>query len=243
MAGVVLMQRELMVDETPAFDDKHLKTLYEHHFSLRAEMEDAYFGAGDIDSIKRTLPVLEVDRKELNSCRVERFVKDIAADCLFSYGPDLIDENILDLVNGLAFNLHGGLSHWYKGAATMFWPFYFLEPNYCGTTLHYITKKIDAGKIVHHTVPKLEFGDCMHEVACKSIVAAATDVKTIMEQMAHGNVFPGVEQKKNGKLFLEKDWRPEHLRVIYDLYEDKIVDMFLRGEINTDNAPRLIQVL
>lgn len=146
-------------------------------------------------------------------------------------------------MNDFAFNLHGGLSHWYKGAATMFWPFYFLEPNYVGTTLHYITRKIDAGNIVQHTVPKLEHGDCMHEVACKAIVAATGDVMKVMQKMNAGEVFLGVEQQKNGKLFLERDWRPEHLRLIYDLYEDKIVDLYLNGEIGQGNEPKLVSVL
>ncbi len=61
--------------------------------------------------------------------------------------------------------------------------------------------------------------------------------------MADGEKFPGVEQKKNGKLFLEKDWRPEHLRLIYDTYEDKIVDLWFDGEISRENNPELISVL
>lgn len=144
------------MDDTPKFLAGHLRELYEHHFRLRADIEEKYFGNVADKNIDYGVPVLEIGREELNDKKVEKFIKDISGECIFSYGPDLFKENILECVDCFALYLHGGLSPWYKGAATMFWPFYFLEPNYVGTTLHYITKKIDAGDIIHQTVPKLE---------------------------------------------------------------------------------------
>lgn len=239
--GIVLMRRENMILTPPDTLSPQMRELFLRHFHLRDRMEQKYFGDSNDNRIFNAVPSIEIDRTELNSPKVEAFIKENHGDCIFTYGPDLLKNNILNLVNGFAVNLHGGLSPWYKGAATMFWPFYFLEPNFVGTTLHYITSKIDAGKIIHHTVPELARGDCMHEVACKAIVAAADDAVRIFRQIQKGVRFDGVEQKKNGKLFLDKDWRPEHLRLIYDLYEDKIVDLFLSGEISVDNNPALIK--
>ena len=34
-----------------------------------------------------------------------------------------------------------------------------------------------------------------------------------------------------GKLFLKKDFRPEHLRIIYNLYNDNIVKMYLKNKL------------
>lgn len=243
VVGIVLMKRESMIEPPLHNLSAHMKYLYERHFNLRAKMENSYFGNGDFSKISRSVPAIEVLSEKLNGNAVVEFIKKRNADCIFSYGPDLIHDNILSMVNYNAFNLHGGLSPWYKGAATMFWPFYFLEPNYVGTTLHYITRKIDAGNIVHQTVPELEKGDCMHEVACKAIVAASEDVCKVFTNMSHGKEYTGVEQKRNGKLFLNKDWRPEHLKLIYDVYEDRIVDMYLNKEINVGNEPKLIKVV
>ena len=44
-----------------------------------------------------------------------------------------------------------------------------------------------------------------------------------------------------GKLFLKKDWKPELLRNIYDLYDDKIVDLYLDKKISS-HKPHLIKV-
>lgn len=243
VAGVVLMKREEMILEVPEGIKGHTRELYIQHFNLRMEMESLYFGESSIINASESIPVLEIERDELNSIKVEQFIRKIGADCLFSYGPDLFKENILDCVDGFALNLHGGLSPWYKGAATMFWPFYFLEPNYVGTTLHYITKKIDAGNIVHQSVPVLEHGDTMHKVACKAIVAATADICNVINYMSKHGRPEGEMQKKTGKLFLERDWRPDHLHLVYDLYEDKIVDKFLDGEIIKKEDPHLVVAL
>ncbi len=42
----------------------------------------------------------------------------------------------------------------------------------------------------------------------------------------------GIKQRSAGKLFLSRDWRPEHLRLIYEVYGDKVVDAALQGEID-----------
>ena len=243
LKGVVIQKRENMVFEPPIGLKYELKKLFIHHFQLRDDMEKKYFGSIDMMHLKKNVPFIEVDEADLNGHLVESFIKEVRADMIISYGPGLIHENILKLVNGYAFNLHGGLSPWYKGSATMFWPFYFLEPNYVGTTFHYITSRIDAGGIVHQSVPQLQYGDCMHEVSCKAIVKASEDVFKLLSKLQTGEILTGHPQKRNGKLFLDRDWRPEHLKLIYEVYNDNIVDLFLDGEINIDNNPQLIDAL
>ena len=242
LVGVVFMMREKLNCDVPEDIEPDLVQLYRHHFDLRAEMEDKYFGEVDEEFI-RSINHIFVDPTELNGRIVGDFIQKSGAEMLISYGPNLIRNNILELVDGNALNLHGGLSPYYKGAATMFWPFYFLEPNYVGTTLHYITSKIDAGRIVHQTVPELCKGDGMHEVACKAIVKAAEELSKIVINMGDGIIYEGVEQKKTGKLFLNKDWRSEHLRLIYETYKDRIVDLYLDGKINKGNEPQLVTVI
>lgn len=243
LAGLVIQKREPMIGEAKLELSKELQELYDYHFKLRADMEDKYFGHIRKEALVSDIPSIDVLPSELNGKKTISFIKDINADTIVSYGPDLFTQEMIELCPNRIFNIHGGLSPYYKGAATMFWPFYFLEPNYVGTTLHHISLKIDAGNIVHQSVPKLEYGDGMHEVACKAMVSTAKDLKEIVKMMDRGVVLEGEKQRKNGKLFLEKDWRPEHLRLIYEVYNDKIVDEYLRGRINQGNEPKLVNAL
>ena len=239
LVGIVMEKREPMILEVDPKLSDEMKKMFIHHFELRAKCEEKYFGIDD--SMPENVPILEVEECDINGTDVERFIKEIDANCIFSYGPGILRENILNLCPNMAFNLHGGLSPWYKGSATMFWPFYFLEPQYVGTTIHKIEKKIDAGNIIHQTVPVLEKGDCMHEVAAKSVFEAGRELGRVIQRISEGNI-EGVAQKKTGKLFLVKDWRPEHLKLIYETYEDAIVDYYLDGKIGGESKPKLIRL-
>lgn len=240
LKGIVIEQREKMIDVVPEGISEEIKKLYIRHFDLRMEMEKKYFGQINANKILASVPYVKVARKELNGEKVKAFVHKVGADTLISYGPGLISDEIIDMFNGRALNIHGGLSPWYKGAATMFWPFYFLEPNYVGTTIHYITKRIDGGNIIHQIVPTLSYGDCMHEVACKAIVKTGEELERLLMILDY-NMLEGKQQRLNGKLFMVKDWRPEHLKLIYETYKDRIVDLYLDGEINSGNEPNLVR--
>ena len=44
-----------------------------------------------------------------------------------------------------------------------------------------------------------------------------------------------------GRLFKDSDWKPEMLKIIYDLFDDKIVDLYLQNKIQS-KKPKLIKV-
>ena len=72
--------------------------------------------------------------------------------------------------------MHLGLSPRYRGSATLFWPFYFLEPQYCGITFHYLLDEPDAGDIIHQTLADLELNDEIFDVAWKLIIKATKEI-------------------------------------------------------------------
>ena len=116
----------------------------------RYEAEKKYFGSQTLPSC----PILKVDTDKLNSQESVDFVKKINPDVVLIYGSGLIKEPLYSTLPKNAINLHLGLSPNYKGAATLFWPFYFMEPTYAGSTFHYITDKtVCIGYIVGATGP------------------------------------------------------------------------------------------
>ena len=128
-----------------------------------------------------------------------------------------------------SINLHSGLAPYYKGAACNFWPFYFLEPNWAGMTFHLISKKLDSGSVIHHTIPKLNIKDNIHDVSCKAQLKSFKDSLKIIKMIKNKKI---KEHKIEsvGKL-LKKDFKPEHLRIIYNLYNDNIVKMYLKNKL------------
>ena len=66
-------------------------------------------------------------------------------------------------LKGYKWNIHGGLSPWYRGGVTHFWPSYLLEPEYTGMTLHELTNDIDGGGIIHQNISSLNIKDGIHQ--------------------------------------------------------------------------------
>ena len=89
---------------------------------------------------------------------------------------------------------------------TLFWPFYFLEPQFAGSTFHHIVPEPDSGDVIHQLVPTLEKGDSLHDVACK-VVLESTEIciKLLMKFSAIG-YFNTHKQQSSGKNFLERDF-------------------------------------
>jgi folate-dependent phosphoribosylglycinamide formyltransferase PurN len=69
---------------------------------------------------------------------------------------------------------------WYKGGATLYRPFYHLQPQFCGVTFHQITKEADAGEIIHQSVPIIAKGYKIHDVGAKCVLKAQQDSPKII---------------------------------------------------------------
>ena len=232
VVGAVIEQRRIGTNEKipvpPSDITEHDKVNFVKHFSNRFNAEKNFFGNPTIP----TIPLLKIEKSELNSQNTSNFVRTNNPNVVLIFGSHLIKEPLLSSLPKHTINLHGGLSPRYRGTATMFWPFYFLEPNHVGTTFHYIVSEPDAGNVIHQSVPSLEKGDKIHDVACKTIIQASKDVIKLLEILEQNSEWKIFKQKGTGKNFLEQDFRPEHLRIIYDQFNDKIVDEFLGGQIS-----------
>lgn len=240
VSGIIIEKRSKGTNEKvptpPSNISEHDKENFLKHFSNRYNTEQKYFGNEKIPNCN----ILEIEKEELNSKRTVDFINSIKPEIVFIYGSHLIKEPLYSELPENTINLHGGLSPRYRGTATMFWPFYFLEPNYVGTTFHHIVSEPDAGTIIHQSVPILQKGDKIHDVSCKTIIQSSKDVIKLLEIFEKDGKWEKFSQKGTGKNFLERDFKPEHLRMIYDYFHDDIVDKFLDGEIQS-REPNLIR--
>ena len=242
LAALVIEEREDFIPMPPEHLSQRDKNNFILHFQERDRAENKYFGDVDKEAILERVPVLFVKEENLNSRETVDFIKKHPANMLLTYGVHKVTDEVINCHPQSAFNIHGGLSPWYRGNTTLFWPFYFLQPNWAGMTIHRLTQQLDGGDILHHSVPALEYGDKMHEVACKAVMKVAEDICSIMEKLDDGAKLICEKQKSSGKLFLGRDWTPQTLRVIYELFEDRIVDMFLDGELERVE-PKLVNFL
>ncbi len=236
LAGAIVEMRENMMPEPPEGISELDRQNFIRHFENREKAEKHYFGEQPLPDCA----MLQVSKDELNSAKSAAFAKTINPDIVLVFGSGLIKEPLYSALPRHTVNLHLGLSPRYRGAATLFWPFYFLEPPYAGTTFHYIVAEPDAGEVIHQVVPDLKPEDGIHDVACKAVVASARDAIELLRIYEREGDWLVHKQKATGKNFLASDFKPEHLRVIYQVYNDDMVRQYLEGKLQS-KLPKLVR--
>mgnify|MGYP001377896937 FL=1 len=238
----IIMQRESVMqsvntdsDELENKDKENLK----FHFNERFKIETKIFGELDAKKIFSNVPNLFCEKKDLNSKKILDYISSFEADICIVFGSGLLSDKTLKKLPIDTINVHLGLSPFYRGSATLFWPFYNLEPQFVGATFHKVSNVTDGGDILHQTVPKLEYGYGIHDLSAKTVEGAADDLLKLIEIKKNKKWFYH-KQKTSGRLYLTKDFKPAHLRVIYDLYNNSIVDEYLNKKLS-QHTPKLIK--
>lgn len=237
VTGWIREVREAFVPAPPETLSRCLRDLFVHHFEQR-ELAEAQFFGGELDVPS---DALDVSLEELNGQRTREFLRYRNPRIVISYGCHKLDLDYLNVFEGTFWNTHGGLSPEYRGVITHFWPSYFLEPQMTGMTLHETTNDIDGGAILFQSSAKMVSGDSLHRLAARTVRDFARRLPEILTSLDLVDLPRGVTQKSTGRLFKASDWRPEHLTVIYDQFDDRIVDAVLKGELQ-GRVPRLVNV-
>lgn len=227
----IIQVREHMLPEPPKGLDERYTDLWERHFWERDRSEMRYYGEQDYPQHE----VLEVGKDELEGERSCELVQDIQPDIVLIFGCGLIRGALADVLPEMSLNLHLGISPRYRGAATLFWPFYFLEPQWAGCTIHKIEYEPDAGDILHQCSPMLFRNDGVHDVACRAVVQATSDMREILSKYPDWTFR---KQTSTGKNFLWSDFKPQHLSMLYEVYDNDIAGQWLAGNIK-GKAPEL----
>lgn len=224
VVGGIMQVREHSIPQPPEGLGSVDNANWRQHFEERDAAENYYFG----DQPEPDIPLLKVDKETLNDVDAVEFVKRVKPDMAIIFGTGMIREPLVSALPEDTINLHLGLSPRYRGAATLFWPFYFLEPNFAGTTFHYIQHSPDAGDIIHQVTPTLERGDGIHDVACKAVMQSTIEAVALLEMRPWKKFH---QKPEAGKNFLASDFQPKHLRMIYQTFNNDVVDAYLSGEI------------
>ena len=237
----IIMKRENLIPNFKKLKSVSDKKNMKKHFYERFKKELSVYGNPSINEIFSKVEYIECDKESLNSRKINNFAKKFNADICIVFGSAIIKSKLLKILPQDTINIHLGLSPMYKGSATLFWPFYNLEPQFAGATFHKVSLNADAGEILHQCVPRLKINDGIHDIGAKVVVKAANDlIKLLKNRKKKKWIYK--KQKKTGKLFLIKDFKPRHLKVIYDLYNNKIVNEYLQNKKQFEK-PSLIKGL
>lgn len=156
----------------------------EAHFANLAAAENEFFSAASTASITPRV----VD--DLNAPEALEAALRLKPDVVCLFGTSILKAPWLEAFPERIVNLHLGLSPYYRGAATLFWPFYDHNLACLGTTIHVAIAKVDAGAILTRIKPRLEVGDDYYRITTRLIRDSLDRFPQVVEAYLQGNIMP-----------------------------------------------------
>ncbi len=219
----ILEKRESFIPKIDKNYNFEIQKLQKLHFSKREEAENTFFGDEDIAFNSPNInQIIEITKEDIFNGKLKKILISQKNKNLITYGCSKLPINIVKLISGYKWNVHGGLSPWYRGVITHFWPSYMLEPEYTGVTLHELTEDIDGGDIIHQAVAEINIKDGIHENACRLVKNFSDKLPKLLKKKLFKKKLLPIKSNTTGRIWTGRMWSPIHLKLIYKVYNDKI---------------------
>lgn len=154
---------------------------------------------GDLSFSERNVNVLPIKSGDLSLMQASQISEALKSDIYVVFGSSYIKGWLADyLVEQKAYNIHMGISPYYRGSSCNFWAMFDGRPEYVGATIHLLSKGLDSGPMLYHALPRFE-NESPFEFTMKS-VAVAQD--SLVSRIASGEIFnmPSHPQNKAQEL-------------------------------------------
>ncbi len=215
------------------------RKVIEGHFEARERSEDHYFRKEREVRLARGTVHRLLAAGEINEQAEVSKMADLKPDVVLVFGTGLLKDATLQAFGGRILNLHLGLSPYYRGSGTNFWPLVNCEPEYVGATVHYVNGGIDSGDIVAHVRPWIEAGDGPHDLGNKAILEAAPVLLRAAEARLEGEI-RRMPQTEKGRLYQRKDFNADAVRRLYRNFESGMIEEYLKQKTERDRALKVV---
>jgi folate-dependent phosphoribosylglycinamide formyltransferase PurN len=205
------------------------------HFAEREEAERRYFASSE----QMTLPhnwLMRVAKGEANSDQIFAWIMDKSPQLLILYGSCIISERLLNTFDQRTINMHLGLSPYYRGSGTNFWPLVNGEPELVGATIHLATLDVDAGAILKQVRPQIVAGDRNHDIGCKAIIAGTHAMISSIQAYVAGQLKPQ-PQPEGGRVYRRTDFNVEAVRQMWRNFDEGMIEAYLAEPERADRYP------
>jgi len=213
-------------DESEIIHDQN--NSIERHFHERNKNEKLFFPDDDY-FYGKTFPIIY---KEVNSVRIEKIITDFCPDVGFVYGSSIISDKLIKLFpKNKLINLHLGISPYYRGAGTNFWPFVNNELEYVGSTFLHLDPGIDTGDIICHVRPQFKKDDNVHTVGFKLIKNSLDVLFHIIEMLKQNKKLNKIKQWEvnDPKYYKNSDFDKKALQHYHENLMNHVIDTHIQN--------------
>ncbi len=182
-------------------EQREQSKLVQEHFSKISCSEQLWFSDVGENSYPNILPVHDINAPELVSWASQECFD---AVCLF--GTSILGRGWLEAFPRKIVNLHLGLSPFYRGSATLFWPFVNRELHYLGSTIHLASTNVDAGDILARIDAELREREDYYAITNRLIRDSIDAFPSLLVKYLEGRLVPKPQEPVTGRLYRKADF-------------------------------------
>jgi methionyl-tRNA formyltransferase len=199
-----------------------LYSRYGENLNLEKQRVEKTFFGGEKDYFElhnrqHILDRVTAEDRSLNAPRLIQVIKKYNPDLIFVMGTCLVSQEIINSAP-VTLNMHTGLSPYYRGGASNFWPFINRDLNQFGVTIHLMTTGIDSGPIIFSETIKYEKGDTFPDINCKAIIAGTKILLQATQKVIRGD-YTVCDQWMKGLVYNSYDYNHFYAYKYYKLLE------------------------
>ncbi|MCX6757905.1 MAG: formyl transferase [Candidatus Nomurabacteria bacterium] len=214
-----------------AFIEKETDTVMRlKHLKAREESEKDFFNVFVKTSKDLSNPVF-LPKGEINNLRYTEKIINLKPDLIIAYGCSLIKEPLLSAFPKRFLNVHLGLSPYYRGSGTNYWPLVNNEPEFVGATFMYIDAGIDTGDIIHQIRARITWGDTPSSIGNRLIKDIIPTYQAIVKNVDSLRTMPQPKVPDDEKVCKQKDYDEKSVEKLYNNFNNGMVEKYL-SEIN-----------
>ena len=142
-----------------------------------------------------------VDIDGVNSTETIKLLRYLNPDSIVVYGTSVVSDDTLGTAKGTCFNLHTGLSPYYRGTACAFWPVVNGEFDMLGATVHECTSKLDGGLIYETIRVSWHDNDNLHKIFGRTVMAGADAYARVLRKYISGGLQGASQDLSVGREF------------------------------------------
>lgn len=211
------------------------------HLRIRDVVEKDFFEVF-CNSVKDESNPVFIQKGEINKKENVDSIFSLQPDLIVAYGCSIINSELLKAFEGRFINIHLGLSPYYRGSGTNFWPFVNQELQFIGTTFMYIDSGIDTGEIIHQVRADINYQDNIHQIGNRLIRDSFIACKKVIKMFESLDILQPLKfDKDNAKYYRNKDFTEDKLKLAYQNMKSGLIEDYINNKDNLSQSYPILE--
>ena len=214
--------------------------LRHQHLQARSQVEKDFFELFCTYAKDESNPISIAKGTINDPVTVEKIIT-LNPDVIVSYGSSIIKPALIDAFRDRFINIHLGLSPYYRGSGTNFWPFVNNAPEFCGVTFMKIDAGIDTGEVLHQIRPKVFATDSFHVICNRLLIDMTSEMALLLQKFDELTPATQLEKSEKDLYYKNSDFTESSVQQLYNNFESVMLEDYIANKTTRDKAVPIIE--